>query len=91
MQIVWTDYLKYRAKLRGFQLARLEEIVRYGTERYYDTSTGRFIAVGRHGQRLCIIPYEIQEDAIVPVTVHVTTRQQITQRIRKGRYVHVQG
>jgi len=27
--IVWTDYIKYRAKLRGFDLEKIEEIVRY--------------------------------------------------------------
>jgi hypothetical protein len=27
--IAWTDYLKYRAALRGFDLGRLEEIIRH--------------------------------------------------------------
>jgi len=32
--VVWTEYMKYRARLRGFDLARVEEIVRYSSERY---------------------------------------------------------
>jgi len=35
--IVWTDYMKYRANLRGFDLAKIEDILRYSTERYFDT------------------------------------------------------
>ena len=38
--IVWTDYMRYRAKLRGFDLEKLEQIVTHSTERYYDTETG---------------------------------------------------
>ncbi len=89
MQIVWTSYLRYRARVRGFDLERIAEVLRYSNERYYDTRTGRFVAIGRCGKPLCAIPYEIQEENIVPITVHATTRQQILQRVRMGRYVHV--
>jgi len=47
IEIVWTDYMKYRARLRGFDLAKIEHIVRYSGERYFDTVTGRLITVGR--------------------------------------------
>lgn len=46
--IVWTDYFKYRASLRGFEIAKIENILRYSVERYVDTTTRRRIAVGRH-------------------------------------------
>ena len=29
IEIIWTDYMKYRARLRGFDLAKIEHIVRY--------------------------------------------------------------
>jgi len=61
--IVWTDYMKYRARLRGFDLAKIEEIVRHSSERYFDIATGRHVAVGRHGKILVVIPYEIDEDS----------------------------
>ncbi len=86
--IVWTTYLKYRARLRGFDLARIEEIVRYSPERYLDTATGRYIVVGRHGKTLIAVPYEVEGEAIIPITVHATTRQQIGFRLRTGRYLH---
>ncbi len=84
--IVWTEYLKYRAKSRGFDLSQIEMIIRHSSERYFDMSTGRIVVVGRHGKHLVVIPYETDEDTITPVTVHVTTRQQINFRIRTGRY-----
>ena len=86
--INWSAYLKYRAALRGFDLAKLEEIIGRSTERYLDTETGRSIVVGRHDRQLVIIPYEITEEAITPVTVHAITRQQIRVRLRTGRFTH---
>jgi hypothetical protein len=45
--IVWTDYMKYRVRLRGFDLAAAEPIVRHSAERYLDTVTGRRVAAIR--------------------------------------------
>jgi len=39
--IVWTDYMKYRAGLRGFELSKIENILRHSGERYFDTTTQR--------------------------------------------------
>jgi hypothetical protein len=88
MAIVWTDYLRYRAALRGFDLARIEEVVRYSDERYVDTATGRLVAVGRDARCLIMVPYEMVEGEIWPITVHATTRTQIAARIKSGRFVH---
>ena len=85
--IIWSDYLQYRAKLRGFELAKIEEILKYSGERYYDTETGRFVAVGKHDNRLVVIPYEYSDNLINPVTIHATTRQQIRFRLKSRRYV----
>jgi hypothetical protein len=86
--IVWTEYLQYRAELRGFELARLERIIRHSSERYFDTETGRTVVVGRHNKQLVMIPYEVDNDTITPVTVHAITRQQIRFRLRTGRFTH---
>lgn len=58
MQIIWTEYFKYRVELRGFDLERIEEVLRHGTERYYDTATGRLVVVGNDTNILIIVPYE---------------------------------
>ncbi|RMG25488.1 MAG: hypothetical protein D6732_22380 [Methanobacteriota archaeon] len=86
--IVWTEYMRYRSRLRGFDLTKIEEIVRFSSERYIDTATGRYVVVGRHRKVLVLIPYEIKENFIIPITVHVTTRQQIKFRLKTGRYVY---
>ena len=86
MDIVWTDYIRYRANLRGFDLAKIEHVVRHSAERYYDTVTYHFVVVGRHDHKLILVPYEQEGDCIVPITAHVTTRQQISFRLKTGRY-----
>jgi hypothetical protein len=84
--VVWTEYFKHRVELRGFELHRLEEILRYSNERYYDTVTHRMVVVGRHGDLLVVMPYDTHEQDIVPVTVHATSRQQIGHRLKTGRF-----
>jgi hypothetical protein len=86
--IHWTDYLKYRAALRGFDLEKLEAIVRYSTERYFDTETERHVVVGRHNLQLVIIPYEVNSENITPVTVHPISRQQVKFRLNTRRFIH---
>ena len=88
MTIVWTEYMRYRASLRGFDLAVIERILRNGAERYHDRSTGRRVAVGRHGDGLVLVPFEQEGEVITPVTVHATTRQQIQFRLNSGRFSH---
>ena len=83
--VIWTNYMQYRAKLRGFDLVQLELIMTRSTERYYDTETGRVIVVGRYENALVMIPCDASESGITPVTVHATTRQQINFRIKTGR------
>jgi hypothetical protein len=87
--ILWTDYLRYRARLRGFALDEIERIIRFSPERYFDRGTGRLVAVGRHVDFLVIIPFEVDDEDITPVTVHRATRQQINSRLRAGRYENV--
>ncbi|XCN71160.1 MAG: hypothetical protein Q3M24_12630 [Candidatus Electrothrix aestuarii] len=87
--IVWTEYMKYRLSLRGYDPAVIEEILRYSSERYADTQTERMIAVGQHDNLLVMVPYEIRGNEIIPVTVHATDKKQITARLRSGRFRNV--
>ncbi len=86
--IEWTEYLKHRAAIRGFDLEKLEHIIRHSNERYFDTETGRHVAVGKHDEQLVMIPYEAEQENITPVTVHATTRQQIRFRLNTGRFTN---
>ena len=80
--------MQYRAKLRGFDLEKLEQIVISSTERYYDTETGRSVVIGRCNKKLVILPYETHESEMTPITVHTITRQQINFRLKTGRFVN---
>jgi hypothetical protein len=87
VNIIWTKYLVFRAELRDFEVPLLEQILRYTEERYFDTVTHRMVAVGKHRDYLVMIPYDIADDqTITPVTVHATTRQQVTYRLKSGRF-----
>jgi hypothetical protein len=86
--IFWSDYMKYRADLRGFQLNKIEKILRYSEEGYFDTVTRRMIVVGKHDDRLVMIPYEKEKNELIPVTIHVTKLQQINFRLKAGRFIH---
>ncbi|MBU1599529.1 hypothetical protein KKG61_05430 [bacterium] len=86
MEIVWTEYMKYRAKLRGFDFAKIKHIVQYSTERYYDVTTQRLLVIGHHDKTLVLVPYERESDKVTPVTIHAITRQQINFRLKMGRF-----
>ncbi|HYG61881.1 MAG TPA: hypothetical protein VEL74_04830 [Thermoanaerobaculia bacterium] len=85
-EVIWTEYLKYRAALRGFDPENIEQIVKFSQERYFDTATQRMVAVGRDRHQLVMIPYEEEGETVTPVTVHATTRQQISLRLQTGRF-----
>jgi len=87
MEIHWTEYMYDRARTRGFALAGVEQIVRFTQERYFDTATRRQVAIGRLEQDLVMIPYDHVGETITPVTIHATTRQHITARLRAGRFI----
>ncbi len=88
-QIIWTDYFKYRVALRGFNLSIIEAILRYSTERYFDTATDRFVVVGKDANVMVMIPHEIDEENIVtPITIHATSRQQVSYRVKSGRFTN---
>ena len=86
MELVWTDYMKYRAAFRGFNLAKIEDIVRYSTERSFDTQTGCRVVIGHHAKKLVMIAYDADQTSVTPITIHTTTRQQIRFRIRTRIY-----
>jgi hypothetical protein len=85
-RVIWTEYLKYRAQLRGFKLELIEQVALFSEERYFDSATQRMVAVGRYGSQLVMIPYDQEGETVTPVTVHFTTRQQINVRLRTDRF-----
>jgi hypothetical protein len=87
-EIQWTEYMKYKIKMRGFDFSKIEHILRYSNERYIDTATNRLIVIGKHEKFFVLIPYEKNTHSITPITIHVITRQQINFRVKTGRFRH---
>jgi hypothetical protein len=87
-RFIWTDYMRFRLELRGYDAGWIEEIVRYSAERYRDNLSNRLIAVGRHKKTLVMIPYERIGKDLKPITIHATTRRQINARLASGRFTH---
>ncbi len=85
MKYIFSEYLRYRVETRGYDIGKIEDILKFSTERYLDTITNRMIAIGKHDKRLVMIPYEISKNSIKPVTIHATSRQQINFRLKAGR------
>jgi len=85
---IFTDYLKFRATLRVFDLKKIEEIIRYSDERYFDVETQRSVVIGEHHNKLAMIPYEQTETDIISITIHATMRQQIKFRLNTGRFIY---
>lgn len=69
-RVVITEYMIYRAQMRGFDTSDVETIVRYSEERYFDVETRRMIAVGHSCAKLVMVPYDETEEEITPVTIH---------------------
>jgi len=88
MEINFTDYLKYRAALRGFDIEKIERIVRYSPERYFDTITRSSVVIGKYDDQLVMIPYEKEGDHITPITIHTITQQQIRFRLKTERFTY---
>jgi hypothetical protein len=42
--------------------------------------------VGKHNEILILVPYDEEDNDIVPVTVHATSRRQIRFRLNTGRF-----
>lgn len=38
--------------------------------------------------QLVLIPYELRENEIRPITIHATTRQQINFQLKTGRFIY---
>jgi hypothetical protein len=57
-------------------------------ERYFDIETHRWVVIGEQDDRLVMIPYEESQTAIIPVTIHTTSRQQIKFRLTTGRLTY---
>ena len=86
MEIQWTEYMKYRLNLRNFDMARVEDVLRFSIERYWDSMHHRRVVIGRCDKTLVLVPYDEEGKIFIPITIHATNRKQIQYRIKIGRF-----
>lgn len=83
MRIVWTAYMKYKSKLRGFNLLQIEDVINSSSERYLDTITGRRVIVGKYESKLILIPYEMDENSVINCPHHDASTNQFSYKNRE--------
>ncbi|MCP4751638.1 MAG: hypothetical protein GY866_12145 [Proteobacteria bacterium] len=67
-------------------MEKVESVLRTSSETYFDTHSGRDIKVGKHGNDLIIVAYDVEQDgSITPVTVYETSRKQIKYYLKEER------
>ena len=67
--------LNTKPKLEDSIFLKIEKILRYTGERYFDTATNRFVAIGKHDDSLVMVPYEKSRTVLKPITIHAITRK----------------
>ena len=61
ISINWTSYFKYKLELRVFDQLKVENILRYSDERYFDIVSQNNIVIGKHDRRLVLIPMNLKK------------------------------
>jgi hypothetical protein len=92
VRVEYSDYLRFRLRVRGIPDKMPERIYRESQERYYDNTTGRHIAVlsvvyHRRRKRM-MIAYDEFFDYVEIVTIHPIEKQQIQNRVFSGRWTY---
>lgn len=89
MIINWNNtHFVYQVNQRVIDLEKVENTLRFSTEKYFDNNTGRYVKIGGNKREgLLLVSYEIElDESVTPITVHQTDREQINHRLNEGRY-----
>jgi hypothetical protein len=90
MNIVYTEHLKFRLKVRNIPHAFPKKIFEEAKEHYYDNVTGHYIAIHKlefsKRVREFALTYDRKKDIIELVTVHPLKTYQKIARISSGRW-----
>lgn len=88
--VVYTAHLELRVKLRFIPTDLPRKIYKTAKERYFDTETKLFIAIGqaiyKSKRREFAVVYEETATAVRLITIHPLKLQQKAARIQTGRW-----
>lgn len=92
MKIVLIPHLKIRLKERKIPKDYPETIIQDPEEKYKDADTGYNIVIKRveyNGKlRLMAVVYDIIESEIKAITVYPTSRKEIENKLKGGRWIY---
>lgn len=93
MVVVYDPHLQERLRERCIPEAWPREIIETSTERYRDTTTGVYVALGKRWykgkEREMVVSYVEQGADCKAITIHPIQASQKRNRIEKGRWVKV--
>lgn len=91
MKIVLIPHLKIRLKERKIPQDYPKTIIQNSEEKYKDFATGYNIAVRSleyNGKlRPMVVAYDIIESGVRAITVYPTSRQEIENKLKRGRWI----
>lgn len=88
--VVYTDHLRLRMKLRGIPRALPRHIWLYAKEKYYDKVTQHFVAVMtakvKNKIREFALTYDVKSNTALLITIHPIKALQKASRVKTGRW-----
>ena len=91
MKIVYKPHLKIRLKQRKIPFNFPKQIIDSPGKIYFDTLANRNIAVKKilfqEKQRNIVVAYDIIEDTIEIVTIHIISEKEIENKVNLGRWI----
>ena len=88
--ITYSSHLNFRLEFRNIPRILPKKIVQISTERYFDTITGKNIAVAeiefQNKIRDMAVTYDENANEIVLITIHPLKSMQKINRINSGRW-----
>ena len=91
MKIILRPHLKIRLEQRRIPQESPELIVKDPEKRFFDTETGREIAIKKleynEKIRSMVVVYDIIEGEIQIITIHPVSEQEIQNKLNRGRWI----
>ena len=90
MQIIYSQHIENRLRLRRIEYDLPKTVFEQATERYFDNETRYYIAVGRavlyNKVRDIMVAYDIVGENVTLLTIHPLKKGQKENRIESGRW-----
>ena len=90
MQIIYSQHIENRLRLRQIEYELPKRIVEQAKENYYDNETGHRIATMKieinNKIKEVMVAYTVEEETLKLLTIHPLKKGQKENRIKSGRW-----